>query len=87
MTNYIIENPKDYVFSSITASIDGEIEFLPFNNDPSLKDIGQLRISLDSRFLINDGQHRRAAIEEALKISPELGNENIISCIFFLTKD
>jgi DNA sulfur modification protein DndB len=82
MTNYIVENQKDYVFSSITASIDGEIEFLPINHDPSSKDIGQLRIALDSRFLINDGQHRRAAIEEALKISPELGNETI-SVVFF----
>lgn len=82
MTNYIVENQNDYVFSSITASIDGEIEFLPFNSDHSLKDIGQLRIALDARFLINDGQHRRAAIEEAMKISPELGNETI-SVVFF----
>ncbi|PGN04335.1 DNA sulfur modification protein DndB [Priestia megaterium] len=82
MTNYIVENQEDYVFSSITASIDGEIEFKPYNDDPSSKDLGQLRISLDARFLINDGQHRRAAIEEALKISPELGNETI-SVVFF----
>ncbi|MEH6908875.1 DNA sulfur modification protein DndB [Neobacillus drentensis] len=82
MTNYIVENQNDYVFSSITASVDGEVEFLPFNNEPSSKDLGQLRISLDARFLINDGQHRRAAIEEALKISPELGNETI-SVVFF----
>jgi len=82
ITNYIIENQNDYVFSAITASIDGDIEFIPFNQDPSYKDLGQLRISLDARFLINDGQHRRAAIEEALKISPELGNETI-SVVFF----
>jgi DNA sulfur modification protein DndB len=82
MTNYIVENQNDYVFSSITASVDGEVEFLPFNNEPSSKDLGQLRIALDARFLINDGQHRRAAIEEALKISPELGNETI-SVVFF----
>jgi DNA sulfur modification protein DndB len=82
MTNYIVENQRDYVFSSITASIDGEIEFLPYNKGEVSKDLGQLRISLDARFLINDGQHRRAAIEEALKISPELGNETI-SVVFF----
>lgn len=82
ITNYIVENPNDYVFSSITASIDGEIKFVPFSDEPSAKDIGQLKISLDAKFLINDGQHRRAAIEEALKISPELGNETI-SVVFF----
>ncbi|WP_102345890.1 DNA sulfur modification protein DndB [Bacillus sp. Marseille-P3661] len=82
MTNYIVENQNDYVFSSITASIDGDIQFYPFNSEPTSKDLGQLRIALDARFLINDGQHRRAAIEEALKISPELGNETI-SVVFF----
>lgn len=82
LTNYIVENPNDYVFSSLTASVDGVLKFQPFSNDPSGKDLGQLSISLDARFLINDGQHRRAAIEEALKISPELGTETI-SVVFF----
>ncbi|USK86058.1 DNA sulfur modification protein DndB [Peribacillus asahii] len=82
ITNYIVENPTDYVFSSITASIDGAIEFTPFRNEVGFNDLGQLKVSLDSRFLINDGQHRRAAIEEALKLSPEIGNETI-SVVFF----
>lgn len=82
ITNYIIENQNDYVFSSLTASIDGDIEFQPFSSDQSFQDLGQLRISLDSKFLINDGQHRRAAIEEALKLSPELGHETI-SVVFY----
>ncbi|MFD1886875.1 DNA sulfur modification protein DndB [Paenibacillus wenxiniae] len=80
MTNYILENPKDYIFSSLTASVDGEMVFKEHSKD--LKDIGHLTISLDSKFLINDGQHRRAAIEEALKISPDLGDETI-SVVFF----
>lgn len=75
--NYILNNPKDYVFSSLTASVDGELEFTPFSEDLQVKDIGRLSISLEARFLINDGQHRRAAIEEALKIAPELGTETI----------
>jgi DNA sulfur modification protein DndB len=82
ITNYIVDNPTDYVFSSLTASIDGEMKFTPFSNKNSYKDLGELKVSLDARFLINDGQHRRAAIEEALKISPELGNETI-SVVFF----
>ncbi|SIS46333.1 DNA sulfur modification protein DndB [Salimicrobium flavidum] len=82
ITNYILDNSDDYVFSSLTASIDGELEFLPFSEEQTWNDLGRLQISLDSRFLINDGQHRRAAIEEALKISPELGDETI-SVVFF----
>nr|WP_220030863.1 DNA sulfur modification protein DndB [Paenibacillus sp. S25] len=80
ITNYILENPTDYIFSSLTASVDGEMIFQESSKE--LKDIGYLTISLDSKFLINDGQHRRAAIEDALKIAPELGDETI-SVVFF----
>jgi DNA sulfur modification protein DndB len=85
ISNYILENPKDYVFSSLTASVDGDMTFTPFTEESQFKNLGTLSISLDSKFLINDGQHRRAAIEEALKVFPELGDESI-SVVFFLDK-
>ena len=62
MASYIVNNPKDYVFSSVTASIDGEFDFTPLDINFDDK-IGILKVSMDSRLLINDGQHRRAAIE------------------------
>lgn len=85
MANYIVSNPKDYVFSSLTASVDGNFEFTPFDDD-STKEIGILKISMDSKLLINDGQHRRAAIEEALKAAPELSDETI-SVVLFIDED
>ncbi|RXI51902.1 DNA sulfur modification protein DndB [Clostridium tetani] len=81
IASYILNNPKDYVFSSITASIDGEFEFSPLDKSFDKK-IGTLKVSMNSRLLINDGQHRRAAIEEALKVYPELGNETISVVLF-----
>jgi DNA sulfur modification protein DndB len=81
ITQYILENPNDYVFSSITASVDGEMKFVPFDENTN-KNIGKLVINMDARFLINDGQHRRAAIEEAISINSDLGNETI-SVVFF----
>jgi DNA sulfur modification protein DndB len=81
MATYILNNPSDYVFSSVTASIDGEFDFSPINKDFDEK-IGVLKVSMDSRLLINDGQHRRAAIEEAIKASPKLGDETISVVLF-----
>ncbi|SUY47088.1 DNA sulfur modification protein DndB [Clostridium putrefaciens] len=81
ITSYILNNTKDYVFSSVTASIDGEFQFIPFDETLNNK-IGTLNVSMDSRLLINDGQHRRAAIEEALKTFPELGDETISVVLF-----
>ena len=72
--DYILSNPISYVFSALTASIDGELTFEPTENNSSL---GMLSISMSAKMLINDGQHRRAAIEEALKKNPDLKYEHI----------
>jgi DNA sulfur modification protein DndB len=82
LTKYILDNPDDYVFSALTASVDGDVEFDHLGSDGNAFRTGQLRIPMDSRFLINDGQHRRAAIEHALKENPNIGNETI-AVVFF----
>lgn len=82
MTNYLIENRNDYTLSSLTASIDGETEFVPID-DQFGSNIGTLKISMDAQILLNDGQHRRAAIEEAVSNNTELGHDHI-SVVFFL---
>lgn len=80
---YIVESPRDYTFSSITASIDGRVEFQPFSDSGLPSKAGCLIVPMSARLLINDGQHRRAAIEEALKSAPELASETI-SVVFFV---
>ena len=75
---YILSNLDNYVFSALSASIDGNFEFISFDN----ANVGELCIDMDSIFLINDGQHRKAAIEAALKENSELGDETI-SIVFF----
>ena len=74
ISRYITENRNSYVFSALAASIDGEFEY--FKSTES-EDIGILEVSMDARFLINDGQHRKAAILNALNEEPNLGNETI----------
>ena len=82
ITKYILENRTNYVFSALTASIDGEFIFI---ESEISKDIGILEIDMDSIFLINDGQHRKAAIELAMLKDPSLGEESI-SIVFFRDK-
>lgn len=82
LTKYILDNPDDYVFSALTASVDGDMDFDSTSPDGPGFRTGQLRIPMASRFLINDGQHRRAAIELALKENSDLGEETI-AVVFF----
>ena len=85
MSQYIVDNKNSYVFSAITASIDGKVYFRPFSDEGEIGRIGTLKIDMNSQFIINDGQHRRAAIAEALKKEPRLGDESI-SVVFFVDK-
>lgn len=80
IARYMTENPTEYVFSAITASVDGEVLFEPYMQDVGF--MGRLSIPMTAKFIINDGQHRRAAIEEALKEKPELGDETIAVVLF-----
>ena len=82
LVSYIIENREDYVFSALTASVDGSMRFDEFDGGAHGHRLGTLHIGMDSRFLINDGQHRRAAIEEAMKADPTLAEENIAIVVF-----
>jgi DNA sulfur modification protein DndB len=84
LSRYITENLDNYVFSAITVSVDAEVTFEKLSaGEGDANRIGVLRIPMSARFIINDGQHRRAAIDLALREKPELGDETI-AVVFFL---
>jgi DNA sulfur modification protein DndB len=86
IARYLTENRGDYAFSAITASIDGEVHFEPAEMGDGSSDAGRLVVPMSARFVINDGQHRRAAIERALDECPELGDETI-AVVFYVDVD
>lgn len=75
--DYILKNRENYVFSALSASIDGDFSF-----DVISGKVGVLEIDMSATLLINDGQHRKAAIVQALEEDPTLGEETI-SVVFF----
>ncbi|MBB3047425.1 DNA sulfur modification protein DndB [Litorivivens lipolytica] len=83
ITSYLVENQDNYTLSSLTASINSKVKFEPFTDTGTGQNMGTLSIPMDAQILINDGQHRRKAIEEAIKENPELGHDNI-SVLFFI---
>ena len=82
LARYIASNRDTYVFSAITASVDAEVRFM---SSPNGEDLGVLHVPMSARFIINDGQHRRAAIEMALQECPELADESI-AVVFFMDR-
>ena len=83
LASYLIDNHANYTLSSLTASVDANVLFEPISDTGLGQNMGSLSIPMDAHILINDGQHRRAAIEEAIKENPELAHDNI-SVLFFI---
>lgn len=82
IARYILENPESYVFSSLTVSVNRAVKFEPYSDSGHVSKLGILSVPYDAAFLINDGQHRRAAIEYAIAERPELKNETISVVMF-----
>lgn len=79
IARYIVENPSEYVLSALSATIDGAFVFEAV---PGQRSVGTLAIDMAATILINDGQHRRAGIIEALRERPRMGDETIAVTLF-----
>lgn len=81
IAKYIVDNENDYLFSSITCSYKSELIFTPSSADAP--DTGQIALDLEQmEFVINDGQHRCAAIASALKECPSIAQDRISVLLF-----
>ena len=85
IAEYLVKYYDDYVLPPIIASIDGEIEWEPLSADSENMQVGILKIPDSADLIINDGQHRCAAIQHALQKRPELKYETL-GVIFYIDR-
>jgi DNA sulfur modification protein DndB len=79
IARYLTQNTGEYVLSALSATIDGALRFDPV---PGERSIGTLSIDMAATIVINDGQHRRAGIVEALRERVHLGEDTIAVTLF-----
>ena len=77
--DYILSNRDSYVFSALAASVDGEMQFVQIGDN---ENVGVLEIDMSASFLINDGQHRKAAIDAAISEDDSLKDETIAIVLY-----
>ena len=77
--DYILSNRDSYVFSALAASVDGEMQFVQAGSN---ENVGVLEIDMSASFLINDGQHRKAAIDAAIAEDDSLKDETIAVVLY-----
>jgi len=76
--DYILHHRNAYVFSALAASVDGNMKFKRLPDS----EIGELEIDIGAKFLINDGQHRNAAILRAIEHDESLSSETIAVVLY-----
>lgn len=79
IARYLTDNTGEYVLSALSATVDGAMRFDPV---PGERSVGKLTVDMTATIVINDGQHRRAGIVEALRERPHLGDETIAVTLF-----
>jgi DNA sulfur modification protein DndB len=80
IAKYILDNEDGFLFSSITASYKSDVKFVPAADNA---DLGTLEMELENiEFVINDGQHRCAAIAAAVRENPTIGKDKISVLLF-----
>jgi DNA sulfur modification protein DndB len=79
IARYVTDQASEYILSALSATIDGGFEFEP---TPGQRSVGTLTVEMTATLLLNDGQHRRAGIVEALRDRPSLGDETIAVTLF-----
>jgi DNA sulfur modification protein DndB len=81
IAKYIVDHEDSYLFSSITCSYTADLVFTPSSAENP--DNGQISLDLEQmEFVINDGQHRCAAIAAALKECPSIAQDRISVLLF-----
>lgn len=79
IARYLVQNSQNYVLPALVASIDAEVRYTPFEQS---RDLGTLEVPMDATILVNDGQHRLAAITRALKENRTLGEDTVTVILF-----
>jgi len=82
IASYVLDNPDDYVFSAVTVSVDRSIVFEPVPPNDSQGRTGFIHVPTNSKIVVNDGQHRCAAIRHACEQNPGIESEKIAVVVF-----
>jgi len=80
LAHFIQTHPADYVLAPLVATVTAEVEFTPASD--VFPEIGAVKIPLRATLFIQDGQHRRAAIEQLLTDAPSLQDNTIAVMLF-----
>lgn len=85
IADYLVKYSDDYILPPIIASIDGDVRFVPLSEQKDNLQVGMLYVPESADMIINDGQHRCAAIKHAVERRPDLKLETL-GVVFYIDR-
>lgn len=77
VASYLSRNADGfYVIPPLVGFIEGDFEFIEVPLD-GFMGVGKIEVSITSKFILFDGQHRAFGIREAMAIAPELSTQSV----------
>lgn len=80
IADYVCDRHEDYTIPALTASVSEQMKFVAAEG---FSNVGHVHIPIGATTLINDGQHRRAGLSEAVKRNPKLKEECVSVVLFY----
>jgi DNA sulfur modification protein DndB len=80
IAKYLIAEPETYILAPIVATTNKPIAFEPTSNEQDV--IGHIKIPITAQIILQDGQHRRLAIQQLLSKTTALENDTIPVMLF-----
>lgn len=79
ISDYILENPDEYVLGAMIYAVDQECPFTESEIDPRL---GVLTIPFGTNLRSLDGQHRRQGLNDAIAQDPQLSSDHTAVLVY-----
>lgn len=80
LARFVQTHADEYVLAPFVATVTATVEFAPASE--SFPELGSVKIPLRAVMVIQDGQHRRAAIEQLLVNTPTLTDNTVAVMLF-----
>ncbi len=85
--NYMEDNPNNFVTGAVVGTVDEGVEFIPLEGKFTDGSVGVLRLPLNHKIVLSDGQHRQRGIQIACEESPELYARQTIPVVLYCAVD
>lgn len=84
---YMDKNPTNFITGAVIGTVDNSVEFIPLDGKFTDGTVGVLRMPLNHKIVLSDGQHRQRGIQIAYEDKPTVYADQTIPVVLYCATD